>query len=87
MEYLQGSSLLWWSRPMGELTVGGERDDKVISIPVDPRLRPFHVDDLRDQFPGVLELLEEWSTYYDATEPARALGGEDKAAVEYWQVK
>lgn len=75
-----------------KLVEAGERDDKVIAMPVDPALRLFEVHDLADlqrRFPRVLELIEEWFTHYDAVQPARALGWEDAAAamaaVEQWQ--
>ncbi len=78
---------------MLKLIDADERDDKVISVPADPALRLFNVaglDDLRDRFPRVLELIEEWFTHYDARQPARSLGWEDKAAalaaVGKWQV-
>lgn len=77
-----------------KLMEAGDRDDKVITIPADPALRLFDVNDLQDlrmRYPRILELIEEWFTHYDATQPARALGWEDKAAalaaVEKWQVK
>jgi inorganic pyrophosphatase len=76
-----------------KLIDAGERDDKVISIPVDRSLRLFDVEDLqglREHFPRVLEVIEEWFTHYDAVQPSRALGWEDKEAalqaVEQWQV-
>jgi inorganic pyrophosphatase len=76
-----------------KLVDAGERDDKVISVPVDRSLRLFQADDLdelRRRFPRVLQLIEEWFTHYDATQPARALGWEDKASaldtVEQWRV-
>lgn len=75
-----------------KLVEAGERDDKVIAMPVDPALRLFEVDSLDDlerRFPRVLELIEEWFTHYDAVQPARALGWEDAtaalAAVEKWR--
>lgn len=76
-----------------KLVEAGERDDKVIALPVDPALRLFEVhdlDDLQRRYPRVLELIEEWFTHYDAEQPARALGWENAAAalaaVEKWQL-
>lgn len=75
-----------------KLVEAGERDDKVIAMPVAPALRLFEVDsldDLQRRFPRVLELIEEWFTHYDAVQPARSLGWEDAAAalaaVERWR--
>lgn len=76
-----------------KLVEAGERDDKVICMPVDPALRLFEVEDLEDlqhRFPRVLELIEEWFTHYDAVQPTRALGWENKTAalatVAKWSV-
>ncbi len=75
-----------------KLLDAGKRDDKPISIPVDPSLRLLNAHDLPDlqnRYPRVLELIEEWFTHYDAVQPARILGWEDKdaalAAVQAWQ--
>jgi inorganic pyrophosphatase len=76
-----------------KLLDAGQRDDKLIAVPADPALRILDVldlSDLQDRFPRVLSLVEEWFTHYDATQPAQALGWEDKAAalaaVEHWKV-
>lgn len=77
-----------------KLLDAGLRDDKLITVPADPALRLFEVNDLADlraRHPRVLSLIEEWFTHYDAVQPARALGWEDKAAamaaVRTWQVR
>jgi len=77
-----------------KLLDAGQRDDKVIAIPADPALRLFTVNDLTDlseRYPRVLELIEEWFTHSDATQPARALGWEGRLAaleaVAHWAAK
>jgi inorganic pyrophosphatase len=77
-----------------KLLDAGQRDDKLIAVPYDPALRilPVHdLADLRERYPRVLSLVEEWFTHYDAVQPAQALGWEDKeaalAAVEQWSVR
>lgn len=76
-----------------DLQEAGVRDDKVIAMPVDPALRLFDVnelEDLRERYPRVLELIEEWFTHYDTAQDARALGWGDAdaalATVEQWRI-
>jgi inorganic pyrophosphatase len=77
-----------------KLLDAGQRDDKLIAVPSSSELRIMDVQDmgdLRSRRPRVLALIEEWFTLYDATQPAEALGWEDKAAalaaVEQWRVR
>lgn len=74
--------------PIGiiELIDAGERDDKVIALPMDRSLLTMDVDDLNELPNGVKDILCTWLTNYDPMDGARVVnvGGkaEAMAAIE-----
>lgn len=76
--------------PIGiiELLDAGERDDKVIALPMDRSLLTMDVDDLHELPTGVKDILCTWLTNYDPMDGARVLsiGGkaEALAAIARW---
>lgn len=76
--------------PIGiiELLDAGERDDKLVALPVDPALRTMHAADM-DQLPqAARDILVTWLLNYDPVDSARLVsvkGKEDAVAtVRRW---
>lgn len=67
--------------PIGiiELLDAGERDDKVIALPVDRTLLTVDVDDLHELPTGVKDILCTWLTNYDPMDGARVVNVGGKA--------
>ncbi|QQR85618.1 MAG: inorganic diphosphatase [Flavobacteriales bacterium] len=69
--------------PIGiiELIDAGERDDKVIALPLDRSLLTMDVDDLEELPTGVRDILCTWLTNYDPMDGARvaSVGGKAEA--------
>lgn len=76
--------------PIGiiELLDAGERDDKLVALPVDRSLLTVDVDDLAELPEGVVTILTTWLEHYDPEDGARVLGvkGRDAAlaSVHHW---
>lgn len=68
----------------------GERDDKVIALPVDRSLLTMDADDQHELPEGAVEILRLWLTHYDPMDRARVLhvGGRDEAmeAIRKWWI-
>lgn len=77
--------------PIGiiELLDAGERDDKVIALPVDRSLLTMDVDDLHDLPAAAREILVTWLLNYDPVDGAQLISvkGRDEAmaAIERWR--
>ncbi|MBK8499550.1 MAG: inorganic diphosphatase [Flavobacteriales bacterium] len=67
--------------PIGiiELLDAGERDDKVIALPVDPALRTVHADDIHELPQAAREILVAWLLNYDPEDGAQLVGVKGKA--------
>ncbi|MFN8350945.1 MAG: inorganic diphosphatase [Flavobacteriales bacterium] len=67
--------------PIGviELLDAGERDDKVIALPVDPALRTLEARDLHDLPAAAREILVTWLLNYDPEDRTQLVGIRDKA--------
>lgn len=78
--------------PIGiiDLLDAGERDDKVIALPVDPALRTVDATDIQELPAAAREILVTWLLHYDPEDGARLVGvrGREDAweAVQRWQV-
>jgi len=78
--------------PIGiiELLDAGERDDKLIALPVDPALRTVEADDIHELPAAAREILVTWLLNYDPVDGAELVGVKGKAeamaAVERWLV-
>lgn len=79
-------------KPIGivELLDAGERDDKVIAIPIDPSLAVFDVEDIHELPAAVLEILTIWLLNYDRVDGAELVAvrgrSEALATIERWRV-
>lgn len=77
--------------PIGiiELLDAGERDDKVIALPMDRSLLTMDVDDLNELPTGVRDILCTWLTNYDPMDGARVLtvGGKKEALLAIERAK
>lgn len=79
--------------PIGiiELLDAGERDDKLIAIPVDPALRTVDVDDIQELPQAARDILVSWLLNYDPEDRAELVAVKDRAAaiaiVERWQLR
>ncbi|MDX9750330.1 MAG: inorganic diphosphatase [Flavobacteriales bacterium] len=79
--------------PIGviELLDAGERDDKVIALPVDPALRTMHADDITALPAGVRDILVTWLLHYDPADGAElvAVRGapEARAMLHRWRTE
>lgn len=78
--------------PIGiiELLDAGERDDKVIALPVDPALRTVEASDM-DRLPkAAQDILVAWLLNYDPEDGAQLVGvkgrAEAMAAIRKWEV-
>jgi inorganic pyrophosphatase len=79
--------------PIGiiELLDAGERDDKLIAVPVDPALRTVDVDDIRELPGAARDILVSWLLNYDPEDSAELVAVKDRAAaiatVERWRMR
>ena len=79
--------------PIGiiELLDAGERDDKVIALPIDRSLLTMDVDDIRELPEAAREILVTWLVNYDPVDGARLVGvkgrEEAMAAMRRWIVR
>jgi len=74
-----------------ELLDAGERDDKLIALPVDPILRTVEADDIHELPAAAREILVTWLLNYDPVDGAELIGVKGKAeamaAVGRWLVR
>lgn len=79
--------------PIGviELLDAGERDDKLIAIPVDPALRTISVSDISELPLSAREILVLWLLNYDPKDGSQLVGIKGKKAalamVERWTIR
>jgi len=79
--------------PIGiiELLDAGERDDKVIAIPMDASLRTMEVRDLHELPAAARDMLVTWLLNYDPVDGAELIGVKGKAealaTVERWVLR
>ena len=79
--------------PIGviELLDAGERDDKVIALPIDPALRTVDVEDITELPAAAREILVTWLLNYDPVDGAQLVAVKGRpeaiATVERWTVK
>lgn len=79
--------------PIGiiELLDAGERDDKLIALPVDPALRTVEADDIHELPQAARDILVTWLLNYDPEDGAQLIAVKDKAAalatVQQWSLK
>lgn len=79
--------------PIGiiELLDAGERDDKLIAIPVDPELRTVDAADIQELPEAARDILVSWLLNYDPEDGAElvAVRGRDEAiaTVVRWQLR
>jgi inorganic pyrophosphatase len=78
--------------PIGiiELLDAGERDDKVIALPLDPALRTVEASDILGLPQAARDILVAWLLNYDPEDGAKLVGVKDKAeamaAIRKWVV-
>lgn len=78
--------------PIGiiELLDAGERDDKLIALPVDPAMRTVEADDIHELPAAAREILVTWLLHYDPVDGAQLVAVKGKAealaTVERWLV-
>lgn len=88
----QASGTVMEVEPIGiiELLDAGERDDKVVALPLDPILRTMDADDIHELPQAAREILVAWLLNYDPVDGARLVGvkgrAEAMAAIERWTV-
>jgi inorganic pyrophosphatase len=74
-----------------ELLDAGERDDKLIALPLDPALRTVDADDLLELPEAARDILVTWLLNYDPEDGAELIAVKGKAdamaTVQRWQVK
>ncbi len=86
----QPSGTVMEVEPIGiiELLDAGERDDKVIALPIDRTLLTMDVDDVHELPEAAREILVTWLLNYDPVDGAQLIGVKGKAdalaAVERW---
>jgi len=79
--------------PIGiiELLDAGERDDKVIALPIDPALRTVDADDINALPEAARDILVTWLLNYDPQDGAKLIAVKGKAdalaTVQRWVVK
>lgn len=79
--------------PIGiiELLDAGERDDKLIALPMDPALRTVEADDIHELPQAARDILVTWLLNYDPVDGAELIGVRSKAealaTVERWVTK
>lgn len=88
----QPSGTVMEVEPIGiiELLDAGERDDKVIALPIDRSLLTMDVDDIRELPEAAREILVNWLLNYDPADGARLVGVSGRstamATIERWLV-
>jgi inorganic pyrophosphatase len=74
-----------------ELLDAGERDDKLVALPLDPALRTVEADDIRELPEAARDILVTWLLNYDPEDGAKLVGVKGKAdavaTVRRWEVK
>jgi len=74
-----------------ELLDAGERDDKLIALPVDPAMLTVEAEDIHELPAAAREILVTWLLNYDPVDGAELIGVKGKAeamaAVERWLVQ
>jgi inorganic pyrophosphatase len=76
--------------PIGiiELLDAGERDDKLVALPVDPALRTVEADDIHELPEAARNILVTWLLNYDPEDGAELIAVKGKAdalaTVERW---
>ena len=74
-----------------ELLDAGERDDKLIALPVDPALRTVDADDLLELPEAARDILVTWLLNYDPEDGAELIAVKGRAdalaTADRWQVK
>jgi inorganic pyrophosphatase len=74
-----------------ELLDAGERDDKLIALPLDPALRTVDADDLLELPEAARDILVTWLLNYDPEDGAELIAVKGRAdalaTVKRWQVK
>lgn len=89
----QPSGTVMEVEPIGiiELVDAGERDDKVIALPVDRSLLNFDVDEIMELPDAAREILVAWLLNYDPVDGAELVAVRGRAAameaVERWVVR
>lgn len=79
--------------PIGviELLDAGERDDKLVALPVDPALRTLEARDLHELPAAARDILVTWLLHYDPEDRAELVAVRGRHAaidtVTRWQVK
>lgn len=79
--------------PIGiiELLDAGERDDKLIALPVDPQLRTVEADDIDELPEAARDILVTWLLNYDPVDGAELIAVKGKAdalaTVERWLIR
>ena len=79
--------------PIGiiELLDAGERDDKLIALPIDPALRTVDADDITELPQAAQDILVTWLLNYDPLDGAELVAVKGKAAalatVDRWTVR
>lgn len=79
--------------PIGiiELLDAGERDDKLIALPLDPALRTVEADDIHELPEAARQILVTWLLHYDPEDGAKLVGVKGKAeaiaTVVRWEVR
>lgn len=77
--------------PIGiiELLDAGERDDKLVALPLDPALRTVEAADIHELPEAARDILVTWLLNYDPEDGAKLVGVKGKAdavaTVERWQ--
>ncbi len=73
-----------------ELLDAGERDDKLVALPLDPALRTVEADDIHELPAAARDILVTWLLNYDPEDGAQLVGvkGRDEAiaTVRRWQL-
>lgn len=74
-----------------ELMDAGERDDKLIALPLDPELRTVNATDIIELPPAMREILVSWLLNYDPEDRAQLVAVKGRAdaiaMVKRWQLK
>jgi inorganic pyrophosphatase len=79
--------------PIGiiELLDAGERDDKLVALPIDPALRTVEADDIHELPEAARKILVTWLLNYDPEDGAELVAVKGKAdalaTVERWRTK
>ncbi|MBK6753865.1 MAG: inorganic diphosphatase [Flavobacteriales bacterium] len=79
--------------PIGiiELVDAGERDDKVVAIPVDRALLNMDVDDIHELPAAAREILVTWLLHYDPVDGAQLVGVKGRedalASIRRWSLR